>query len=408
MPFQLYPQLPAGQSNKGMVKDELFGELLKQRAPEMTPEQRKARVAGLSAAWKAEGLHLQSPPTGLNGGGGRMGSSFDAQRLILLARSQGREDAMIEEVYAANHSRDECLSDWAVLLSCAQRAGVRDAEATLASGWGVQETLMKIEEYRQMGVTAVPVVVVDSVDAHPIKAVLSSGAPEPEFIRLTLAHLIQTGALPWKPEKQMLPQPQPALNWQPGTPRAPPAQPSGANAPPLTSKPTATPTPTRARSGGGGGGGDGLASVGRKCLGGGGRGASSKAPSGAKAMSRVLDMLGGGSAPDDGGGAKMANGPGAGGTTRGVDEDDLDALDDAGEARTAQQEVWEHRQDADARVQQEVLPQPGEGRRAEAAGGGLRRRAAHRGRARGPAPASGAGQAGRDTRRLLLCIIRLI
>ena len=120
MPFQLYPQLPARYSNQGTVKDDLFNELISQRYGEAaTPEKRKHRADGLVQAWKAEGLELKSPPTGLNGGGGRMGSSFDAQRLILLARHQGREDAMIEEVYTANHTRDECLSDYAVLLACA-------------------------------------------------------------------------------------------------------------------------------------------------------------------------------------------------------------------------------------------------------------------------------------------------
>ena len=176
MPFQLYPQLPAGSSNEGMVKDELFKSLIDGRAPHMADEQRLQRVVGLTSAWEAEGLRLKSPPTGLNsGGGGRIGSSFDSQRLILLARSQGVEDAMIEEVYNANHTRDQCLSDWSVLLKCAERAGVKDAAEALESGWGVKETIAKIEEYKAMGVTAVPVVVLDSFNDTPIKAVLSSG-----------------------------------------------------------------------------------------------------------------------------------------------------------------------------------------------------------------------------------------
>ena len=62
------------------------------------------------AAWAAEGLKLKSPPTGLNeDGGGMMGSSFDAQRLIMFAREEGREDQMIEAIYSANHEQDLCL-----------------------------------------------------------------------------------------------------------------------------------------------------------------------------------------------------------------------------------------------------------------------------------------------------------
>lgn len=218
MPFQLYPHLPAGESNQGMVKDELFADLINQRAPDMPPEQRRHRADGLIAAWQAEGLTLRSPPTGMNEhGGGRMGSSFDAQRLILLARSLGREDAMIEEVYAANHSRDECLSDWDVLLGCAKRAGVRGAEEALRSGWGMQTTLAKIDEYRRMGVTAVPVCILDSVDAIPVKAVLSSGAPELDYLHGVFTSLVQTGKLPWDPKKSGLPSPQPKLDWSPAS-----------------------------------------------------------------------------------------------------------------------------------------------------------------------------------------------
>ena len=206
MPFQLYPQLPTGTSNAGMPKDDIFRGLLNQRAPDMTNEQRLARVGPLCDAWKAEGLCLKSPPTGLNeNNGGRMGSSFDSQRLILLARHQGREDAMIEEVYSANHSCDRCLSDWDVLLGCAERAGVVGAREALSSGWGVTETLQKIEDYRSMGVTAVPVVVIDSCDDVPIKAVLSSGAPERSFLRDIFSHLLATGRLPWGADAKQLP-----------------------------------------------------------------------------------------------------------------------------------------------------------------------------------------------------------
>ena len=55
------------------------------------------------------------------------------------------QDAMIEEIYAANHERDECLSDWTVLEGCASRAGVQGATAALASGFGVAATKRKFE-----------------------------------------------------------------------------------------------------------------------------------------------------------------------------------------------------------------------------------------------------------------------
>ena len=54
-----------------------------------------------------------------------------------------------------------CLSDWTILLGCAERAGVVGAAEALASGWGITETLQKIDDYRAMGVTAVPVLCID-------------------------------------------------------------------------------------------------------------------------------------------------------------------------------------------------------------------------------------------------------
>ena len=281
MPFQLYPQLPAGHSNEGVAKDEIFQSLLAERAPDMTDEQKLARVGPLAAAWRAEGLCLRSPPTGLNEqGGGRMGSSFDAQRLIMLARSQGHEDAMIEEVYTANHSRDECLSDWSVLLGCARRAGVTGAEKALHSGWGVRETLAKIEEYKSMGVTAVPVVVIDSIDSTPIKAVLSSGAPELDYLQACFAHLIEHGRLPWAAEAQPLPSPQPAGTWMAGlksaSPHHPPREPPQSSQPAAPTPPPSTTQPLKQAGG---------------------------------AMSRVLDMLGSSrSGATDGGGPAVAGG----------------------------------------------------------------------------------------------------
>ena len=114
MPFQLYPHLPSGASNPGVPKDSVFRELAKARHPEWNPTDEERLAAGserckfLCSAWAAEGLTLKSPPTGANPEqGGRMGSSFDSQRLILLARHQGKEDQMIEQVYHANHSDDK-------------------------------------------------------------------------------------------------------------------------------------------------------------------------------------------------------------------------------------------------------------------------------------------------------------
>ena len=88
-------------------------------------------------AWRREGLELKDVYGSV--AGGRVGNSLDAQRLILLARAQGREDACIEAIYAANHEQGRCLGGRAALLDCASAAGVGDL---FARGWQLASACM--------------------------------------------------------------------------------------------------------------------------------------------------------------------------------------------------------------------------------------------------------------------------
>lgn len=127
----------------------------------------------LRAAWKADGLTLAPK-------GGRWGQSFDAQRLISLARKQGREDAMVEEIYSGNHEQNQPLSEWAFLLAAASRAGVAGAEEMLKSDQEVAEVRARIQKHIDMGINAVPVIVVN--DQQPIH-----GAPDHEVLAKAFA-----------------------------------------------------------------------------------------------------------------------------------------------------------------------------------------------------------------------------
>ena len=100
----------------GVDKMEYFKRLGEARHPTRSEEDRLGFWEGKRRQWEADGLNLRFR-------GGRLGNSFDAQRLIYLARKQGREDQCIEAVYKANHEEDKCLSDRAVLLEAAERAG---------------------------------------------------------------------------------------------------------------------------------------------------------------------------------------------------------------------------------------------------------------------------------------------
>lgn len=143
---------------------------------------RKQRLGHLVDAWHDAGLKLPYYESVLKAGldaageGKKWGNSFDAQRLIFFARQQGREDAMIEEVYKANHEEDRALSDWSVLLPAAERAGITGAEEMLRSDRGVREVAEKIDSYRAMGINAVPVIIINE------RHLISNGAPEPELL----------------------------------------------------------------------------------------------------------------------------------------------------------------------------------------------------------------------------------
>lgn len=185
-PFQLYPELPR-LSPEGVDKVEFFDELGNQRNPETTAEQRKTGFQGLQGAWKMDGLKLADRA-------GKLGNSFDSQRLIMLARSQGKEDAMIEAIYTANHENNLCLSNMSVLLDCAQQAGVTGAEEMLQSDDLAEEVLKKFMSYKAMGIDAVPFLIFN--DKFPIH-----GAPDRLIVREALKGLIEKGDnVQWPPK----------------------------------------------------------------------------------------------------------------------------------------------------------------------------------------------------------------
>merc|ERR1712218_752284 len=106
-----------------------------------------ARFKRLQTAWREDDLSLSNREGG-------WGNSFDAQRLISLARKQGREDQMIEAIYAANHEQNLPLSNWSVLLKCAEIAGVTGAAEMLKSEQESAEVSAKVQKYVDMGISA--------------------------------------------------------------------------------------------------------------------------------------------------------------------------------------------------------------------------------------------------------------
>ena len=187
-PFQLYPHLPAHRDDgcgAGVNKLQFFAENSKRAYPGESPATRAARHQRVVDAWAADGLELRDR---YGSAGGNVGNSIDAQRLILLARGQGREDALIERIYGANHVEGRCLADWAVLEAAAAAAGVVGCREMLESDSGRAEVEARVEGYRQMGLNAVPVIILEG--RFPLR-----GAPEPEVLRAALAQLLAEGTV---------------------------------------------------------------------------------------------------------------------------------------------------------------------------------------------------------------------
>merc|ERR1712151_1250690 len=113
--------------------------------------------------------------------GGRWGQSFDAQRLISLSRKQGLEDAMVEEIYSGNHEQNQPLSEWDFLMAAAARAGVKGAEEMLNSDQEAAEVKARIQKHIDMGINAVPVIVINNqepIHGAPDHAILAQAFAE--------------------------------------------------------------------------------------------------------------------------------------------------------------------------------------------------------------------------------------
>lgn len=171
----------------GVDKEKFFQDLSLQRHPEADKEAQKQGFKHLQGEWKKDGLQLSERK-------GSLGNSFDAQRLILLARKQGREDQMIEAIYTANHENNLCLSNVYVLLACAEKAGIQGAEEMLRSDEGHEEVFEKIQSYRAMGITSVPTLIFN--DKYSFV-----GAPERRMLEAALKGLVENGDnVVWPPE----------------------------------------------------------------------------------------------------------------------------------------------------------------------------------------------------------------
>ena len=122
----------------------------------------------------------------------RVGNTFDAHRLIHLAATAGRREAMVERLFAAYLGEGEALGDVETLVRLAGGAGLDEAAAREALLGGAFADAVRADEARAraFGISGVPFFAID--ERYGV-----SGAQPPEAI---LAALEQA----WTESRQLL------------------------------------------------------------------------------------------------------------------------------------------------------------------------------------------------------------
>jgi predicted DsbA family dithiol-disulfide isomerase len=175
-PFELNPQM-------GPEGEDVTEHLGKKYGS--TPEQQAKSREGIAARGAEVGFTFRKE------GRGRIWNTFDAHRLLYWAGEQGAQQqrdlkmALLKSYHG--EGRNPC--DPAVLSEAAAAAGLDRAEAeeVLASGRYTQEVRAREQEWQQMGIQAVPSVVING------RHLIQGGQP-PEVFEQALRQLAGVAA----------------------------------------------------------------------------------------------------------------------------------------------------------------------------------------------------------------------
>jgi predicted DsbA family dithiol-disulfide isomerase len=130
----------------------------------LTDAQAEATVTRVRTAAEALGLDLRIEQV-------RPVNTMDAHRLTKLAAEHGRENEVLERLFAAYHTKLRNIADHEVLTSVADESGVPGAAALLASDRFVADVKTDRAAAREAGATAVPTY---RVNGHTVSGALPS------------------------------------------------------------------------------------------------------------------------------------------------------------------------------------------------------------------------------------------
>lgn len=88
----------------------------------------------------------------------RTGNSFDAHRVLHLARTQGKQAQMIERLMRAHFTEGQALDDHDVLVALAGEEGLAEADVRALVAGDAHATDVRADEARarELGITGVP------------------------------------------------------------------------------------------------------------------------------------------------------------------------------------------------------------------------------------------------------------
>lgn len=123
----------------------------------LTEDQVRAMDEKMERTAAAEGLTYRLVPEGVTG------NTLDAHRLLQLAKTRGRQEAMLDRLYRAYFSEQRSVFDTDSLVALAGDAGLDADEAriVLESGAYTPEVAADLSEARRLGVSGVPFFVID-------------------------------------------------------------------------------------------------------------------------------------------------------------------------------------------------------------------------------------------------------
>lgn len=166
-PFELNPDMPKAGVDRRAYRSRKFGSW----------ERSQALDAQVASAAKSDGLDFRHDRME------RTPNTIDAHRLIWLAGKEGKQDAVVEDLFSAyfQEGRDVGASDVLVAVGSAAGLDPKRVSAMLASDEGLNEVTVELVRSIGLGVSGVPTVLVNG-------SPLFSGALRSELIE---AHLLE-------------------------------------------------------------------------------------------------------------------------------------------------------------------------------------------------------------------------